>query len=354
MDEFTLAVTGFGMISPVGLNAYQSCASIRAGINRMSELDFTVENDEFDELPIIGCAVSGVTDGHLGLGRWTKLASKALEDLLNVAGNPVIDTDHTGLYIGLPELSREGIDKRIAEMLGYRIEQWRLWQGMEDMTKTYTEGRAAVFLALQDAFTDIGNGLIDCAIVGGVDSLIEPDTLGYLHGKKRIKTEDNSEGLIPSEAAAFLLIETQEHAINREANIMAMLSAPNTSTESNTIWTDQPSLAKAASDAMRNTFQQLNDQGEQTGIIVSDMTGESYYGKELSVTATRVMKNVKQPWRLWHPGDCVGDTGAAASAINAIVAIRAMGKGYAKTTNIALMGASDDGLRGAAYIRSVS
>jgi 3-oxoacyl-[acyl-carrier-protein] synthase-1 len=264
-----------------------------------------------------------------------------------------VNIDKTQLHIALPENTREGLDDRLTEMLGLRVAQNCPMSGIEERSHYYEEGRAGVFLALGNAMTALENQEAQWIIIGGVDSLVEPDTLKFLHTKNRLKTDDNSDGLVPGEGAAFLLLETLDMAIARQAQPMALIEAPSIAQEENLVWSDSPSIGEGLSQAISATFERLHDKGTQTAIVLGDINGESYYGKEFGTIVPRVFKGVQFEWVLWTPASFVGDTGAAASAIATAVGTRALQKGYARTKNIALWGASDDGLRGAAYLRAI-
>jgi 3-oxoacyl-[acyl-carrier-protein] synthase-1 len=341
------------MVTPLGTNADRSCAAIRARINNAMALDYEIENDDFEIVPVNGCQVRGITDGHLGLGRWTKLTTTAIKDLMSSVNFSGVNIDKTQLHIALPENTREGLDDRLTEMLGLRVAQNCPMPGIEERSHYYEEGRAGVFLALGNAMTALENQEAQWIIIGGVDSLVEPDTLKFLHEKNRLKTDDNSDGLVPGEGAAFLLLETLDMAIARQAQPMALIEAPSIAQEENLVWSDSPSIGEGLSQAISATFERLHDKGTQTAIVLGDINGESYYGKEFGTIVPRVFKDVQFEWVLWTPASFVGDTGAAASAIATAVGARALEKGYARTKNIALWGASDDGLRGAAYLRGI-
>ncbi len=349
----SIAITGIGMVTPVGHTAYESCASIRAGIVRMIDIDyFIIENDAFEEVPVTGCPICGVTDGHLGLGRWTKMAAMAIQDLMVNAKLSDKDLNTSGLFLGLPSLEREGVDARIADMLALRVGQWTKIEGIANRTRVYTKGHVGLAKALITALGELKVNKVQHAIVGGVDSLVEPETLGFFYREDRLKTEDNTDGFIPGEAAAFMMLENMENAQRRGADIMAILEAPHTATEPITIWSEDPSSeGSGLSQVIRGTFEQLSDKGIHTGLIINDLNGETYRAKEFSNAGTRVLSDIQTEWQLWHPADCIGDTSAASFAVAACVGARSLQKGYAKTENILVCGSSDDGLRGSVYLR---
>ncbi len=341
-------VTGIGMTTPVGLTAAQSCAAVRAGISAIAALDyFTVENDEFEQVPIMGCVVRGLTDGYLGLGRWTRLTTAALRDAL---GNAVLrppDLAGAGLYVALPSPDRDGVDARITGALGDRIADWLSVPGVERRTRVFCAGHAGGALAFQHAVADLASGAITRAVICAVDSLVEPATLRFLLDKRRLKTGDRPDGFVPGEAAACVVLEPAHVAQARGRTPLATVEAASTATEPVTISMDAPSAATGLSEAIRLTFAQLPDEGRQTTVIVCDLNGETYRAKEFGTTAARVLSAISTRWSVWHPADCIGDTGAAAFGVSACVGLRALAKQYAKGDRVLVLGSSDDGLRGA-------
>lgn len=355
LDIHSIVITALGMVTPVGHSALQSCASLRADVPMMQELDyFTVENDEFEDEPLIGCPVTGITEGHLGLGRWTKLGSSAVQDLVAQAKLTREHLGSTGLYIALPPLARTGVDARIVSLLGSRLAQWTGIASFASRTRTYPQGHAASIAACRDAMADLNAGSVALAIVGGIDSLVEPDTLEFLLKHKRLKTTDHPDGFIPGEAAAFFLLECAGHAATRGALPVASLASLGLAEEPDTVWGDQPSSASGLSEAIQVALGALPDQGVNIGVVIGDLNGENYRAKEYATAVPRTLSQVQAPWRLWHAADCIGDTGAASGAISICMGARALQRGYARTQNILVWGASDDGLRGALCLNAVA
>jgi 3-oxoacyl-[acyl-carrier-protein] synthase-1 len=347
-----LAVTAIGMVTPVGLDAKSSCASLRAGLSLMQELDyFSVENEWFQDNPVVGCPVTGVTDGMLGLGRWSKLGARGLEDLIAGAKLDAKDLAATGLFVALPTLDRPGVDARIATMLGRRFAEWLDVPSLETSTRVFPRGHAGAVEATMAARDALAQREITRAIVGGIDSLLEPDTLAYLLDKRRLKSEDQIDGLIPGEGAAFFALEPEREASRRGAEVLAVLDGAASAVEPITVWSDEASPATGLSQAIDDVFARLVDRGADTGLLIGDLNGETYRARELGLIAPRVLAHLRPGWKLWHPADCIGDTGAAAGAIAACMAARAFQRGYARVPRVLVFAGSDDGLRGALSLR---
>jgi 3-oxoacyl-[acyl-carrier-protein] synthase-1 len=321
----------------------------------MQELEeFLVELESLDREPLIACPIEGLTDGYVALGRWTRLASAALSDLLDNSSLSRDDLAAVRLYLGLPQPTERHLGLEIGENLGKRIGEWLDVPQLVANARTYPEGNAAAILALTDAIMDLQAGAVRFAVVGGVDSLIELESLDVFLEARRLKTGDNVDGFIPGEAAAFILLETVGHAAERSATFLATLEAPATAREVNTIWGDEPVDGTGLSAAIRATLSALDDGGSRTGLIVCDLNGETYRAKEYATACPRVLSSVQTPWELWHPADSIGETGAASPLVGACLVAQALAQEYAPSENALVWASSDNGLRGSFYLRSHS
>jgi 3-oxoacyl-[acyl-carrier-protein] synthase-1 len=342
------------MATPVGLTAAQSCAAVRAGISAIEDLDFTLENEQLQTEAIAGCAVRGVSDGYVGLGRAARLATAALKDLAISARLSARELMTATLYLALPPAGRGGVDPQVSQQLGARIAQSMKVEQTHLHIRVYPHGHAAAAQALLDARSHVTQGSVQHAIVCGVDSLVEQDTLEFLLSKRRVKTGDRIDGFVPGEAAAGVLVERAATAEARGVNRLASIDAVGVAIEPITIWSTEPSAAIGLSDAVRQALGQLPDGGCRTRLVLSDLNGETYRAKEYGTTATRALSAIQGSWRLWHPADCIGDTGAASFTVSTCIGAHALMKGYAKSDSVLVLGSSDDGLRGAVALRRLS
>ena len=79
-----LAVTGIGMVSPLGLDVVSSCAAARAGIRRIVEIDDLIVNNAAgaEAAPVAVHRVPLISAGFFGVARLRQLGNAALADLL--------------------------------------------------------------------------------------------------------------------------------------------------------------------------------------------------------------------------------------------------------------------------------
>ena len=83
---------------------------------------------------------------------------------------------------------------------------------------------------------------------------------------------------------------------------------------------------------------------------ISDLNGEIYRTDETLLAATRFYKTYRQHLEIWHPADCVGETGAASGALLLILGWAALTGGYAPGPIAMCEASSDEGLRAGCVI----
>jgi 3-oxoacyl-[acyl-carrier-protein] synthase-1 len=159
-------------------------------------------------------------------------------------------------------------------------------------------------------------------------------------------------GFLPGEGAAFLLIEPPLEARARGARVLCSIEAPATAIEPVTAREGAPCDGTGLGAAIEATLSALGDRGAETGLLLTDLNGEPYRAEELGYAVVRALRHVKAPFRVWHAADCIGDTGAASSAIAACTGARALCRGYARTGHALVCASSDSGLRGSVYLRA--
>jgi 3-oxoacyl-[acyl-carrier-protein] synthase-1 len=76
------------------------------------------------------------------------------------------------------------------------------------------------------------------------------------------------------------------------------------------------------------------------------MNGESHWSKEWGVTGIRNKAALQPGYRMQHPADCYGDTGAASGALMVALAALGVAAGYRRHPCL-IYGSSDRGPRAA-------
>lgn len=348
-----LAITALGLATPLGIGAEASCAALRATLSRFVAIETAaLAGDDGQPVRLVVSSVRGVTDGLDGVERLAELAALALRDLLASARLSDREADAAPLHLALAE-PRADARAVIVSELTERLERSVGLLGLGERTSPYPAGHAGAIAALEQAAAAVRSGAAPRAIVGGVDSLLAPDVVQALHAEGRLKAGERPVGVMPGEAAAFVLVEPAPAAEARGAAPLATVAGVATSRETATI-RDEDAVCHGAglSDAMARALASLPGSGEGLGLIVCDLNGEPYRSEELAYAATKVLGGVQAPFRLWHAADSIGDVGAASAAVSLAVAARALHRGYARCDEALVVASSDGGLRGAAALRT--
>jgi 3-oxoacyl-[acyl-carrier-protein] synthase-1 len=118
------------------------------------------------------------------------------------------------------------------------------------------------------------------------------------------------------------------------------------------IMSEGPLLGKGLAEAARQALTEAQLGMHDIAWRLSDVTGEAYGFKELSLAMSRLMRQRREEMPVWHAADGIGDTGAAAGLVHMVIAHRAFGRGYAPGPDVMCYGSAVAGGRAAAVVRS--
>ena len=345
MSASSVFLTSSGMVCPVGHTAAAACAAIRAGMAGFEELHY-VDNDGE---PIQGAPVPGIPFSTRPIERLSTMLAMSIGDCL--AGAPWLRTEALPLLVGIAEPDRPG---------GLRVQQPAAF--VEDIgrrldtrfhptrSQVFASGHTAAFRALAKAREIIGAGIAPACLVVGVDSYINASSLLWLAEAFRLKTLENSDGVIPGEAAACVLVEGRP----RSGRIAVELLGLGFGHEpANILTEDPPFQARGLVEASRAALGEAGLGLHEVDFRICDAAGEGYAFKEVALAMQKALRVRKEEFPLWHPADAIGDTGAAAGVCQMVVVMEAWRKGYAPGRRAIGYGASVAGERAAAIVQRV-
>lgn len=333
-----LAITGLGLVSPVGLTAEAATAALRAGVSRLSRIEsFAIEVDEGVYDAMIGAEVPRLTRGRLGPDRLFRMLQPAFAEVVQDARlQPDI---RLGVYLGTSGSRPAGrsLDYGSATkhtLLGSVPDGYQITHA-----KIVPSGRASVLQAVRTAATALEQNLIDVAIIGAADSWVTPRALSWLRANGKLAEYPRRTGTMPGEAAGLIALESPQRAAERGASVYAYICASAGRVE--TIKWGDPSNAIALSQSIQSVATGVS---EPKALVISDLNGERYRALEWVMAQAKAMWYYKTMVH-WNPANCVGDTGAASGAVMLAWAAWALRKGYTGVGNILVWGASDEGAR---------
>jgi 3-oxoacyl-(acyl-carrier-protein) synthase len=260
-----IVITGFGVKVPNGENNKELLHHLISG-----EYKFSIRNEitpNREDL-LIGEVVQGLgelEDKHFrALPRIAKLAICTISEALEMAHLDLgEDGTSTGIFMGttmggttpLEEMVRISSADKFREMPVYccgLVHYHSLAASvssffhLKGITKTVTTGCTAGVEAVEDAIMYLQNGKINTAIVGAADSSNNRVTV-FGFGKIRALPfnqqaeyagspfSKRSKGFLLSEGAASLILETEEHALARNAAIYGYIDAVVTNNDAESI-----------------------------------------------------------------------------------------------------------------------
>ena len=333
MTAFPLAITGVGMVTGVGLNASASCAAIRCAIDNFQETRFMDSGGEW----LMGCEVP-LEQPWRGKTKLIKMAAAAINECL--ANNKLIDPKVTPLLLCLSEHERKGrvIDDDNQFFLDLQAE---LGVEFHEKSRVIARGHVAVAVALKHARELLQELKVKHVLIAATDSLLVAPTLAHYEENERLLTSQNSNGFIPGEAGAALVVE----AVRAKPEPQLICRGLGFGVEQAHVDSEEPLRADGLTAAIKES---LGDAGCGESILqfkITDISGEQYHFKESSLAFSRIDRTKREEFDIWHPAECVGAVGAAIGCVMISVLKAACENDYSKGNYILAHLGNDDGKR---------
>jgi 3-oxoacyl-[acyl-carrier-protein] synthase-1 len=344
------AVTGLGASTSLG-DARTAAAAARARLARPAPLDALAFVEEDGAVPVVGHPVPAVK-GFQAEARLLSLALPALRSLLEAAALPA--GEPVALLAALPDLAaraqasgsepppRLALLERLARHAGLAV--------APDLGQAFAEGAAGFAQAVSAALELLAQGRVAACVVGGVDSHCDDQGIDALAAAGRLKTDDNPVGLQPGEAAAFLLLERSSDARRRKAPVLAQVSGAAQAREPRT--GDRPPVGQGFQAALQGLARSSGALPGEGLFLVLDRNGEAWRAADWGNALVRLAKPLPAVASApdWDPAVSFGDTGAASGALGALLAARALSRGYAPGRCAVVLSSTESGGRGAVRI----
>ncbi|MCG7986066.1 MAG: hypothetical protein JAY64_02575 [Candidatus Thiodiazotropha weberae] len=328
-----LAITATGLVTGVGMSAPATCAAIRCAIDNFQETGFMDRDGEW----ILGCEVP-MEKPWRGKTKLLKMAAAAIGEVIQ--DNPGINLVETPLLLCLAEHSRPGriIDDDAQFFLDLQQE---LGVEFSDQSLVIAAGHVSAAVALKHAREMIFQQGVKHVLVASSDTMLVSPTLDHYETQERLLTSENSNGFIPGEAGAAMLVESGEKQTQAVLNCDGLGFAVETAH----VDSEEPLRAEGLTAAIKAS---LSDAGCEMGDLdfrITDLSGEQYYFKEASLALSRTLRQRKEEFDIWHPADCVGEVGSSQGLIMLAVLKAACEKDYTKGYRMFAHMGNDDGKR---------
>jgi 3-oxoacyl-[acyl-carrier-protein] synthase I len=336
-------IVAVGARSPLGLNALQITTAARA---QKREVRASMLKDRREAL--VGLVYSRLLPEDLsGPDRMLRLAAPALYEAASTLAQPV------PLFLGLagperPDLpagAEVGLARRIAEESGALVDMARI--------EIHRAGHASFAFALEAAERAFAAGL-PAALVGCVDSYVDPRAIRWLDEALRLHAVSIEDGIIPSEGAAFVLLVATNP---RDARLFGQFTPSPIATIRHVGIGSDPAAADPEGPingfvATELVQRALAVMSEPPAWLMSDID-EAHRITEWSRVDLRCQPVFEKTEHTRLP-ERFGDTGAATGALGAAYACRSFTLGGAPRGDVLITLASDGPPRGVVVLSEAS
>jgi len=206
-------------------------------------------------------------------------------------------------------------------------------------------GRISAIRALAEARKLIYAGSAPQVLIAATDSLLTWPTLSVYQRADRLLAPNNSNGFMPGEASGALLVGRPE----RRTELLC--TGIGFAVEKAHIDSGEPLRADGLTSAIKAALADAGCELHDLDYRITDISGEQYYFKEAALALSRVLRQRKEEFDIWHPAECIGETGAASGIAILAVSAAACRKAYSPGRHILSHCANDSGRRSAAILR---
>jgi 3-oxoacyl-[acyl-carrier-protein] synthase I len=298
MPGAPLAVLGVGLVSGVGLTGEESCAAVRCGINNFRETRFVGRGGEL----LVGSDVE-LEEPWRGATKLAKMAARAVGECFAAAH---ADANDIPVLLCVSEPARPGRIQGFSRLLLHDMEQDFGFR-MHPHSRVIELGSVGGVVALSQARRMLAEHRYPQVIVAGVDSFLNPATLAEFDAADRLVRRGNSNGFIPGEAAGALLVT----AWRQDVAAPLVLHGLGFGQEPAPLGCGRPLRADGLVQAIREALEDAAIGLKDCDHRIANVNGEHFRFKESALAVTRLLRDRKVMFSLWHTADCIGEVGAA-------------------------------------------
>ncbi|MDQ1814457.1 hypothetical protein RBA41_14190 [Massilia sp. CCM 9210] len=302
-----LAIHSAGLCCAVGYNLDAATCAMRANMDHFQQSDFKTTQHE-------RVLVARLDDedvwGQERLARWIAFA---IADCLSSVGET--DFAKVPLVWLAPEPERSGADSDwYASVFSQAVDQLNL--RFHPRSGVMPLGRAGLASALKQAAALLE--LPDCeqVLLVGADTYLNATTINaYLHAG-RLQVRGNTDGFIPGEAAAAVLLQkavlgNSSSDVAHKSTSAIHISGFGVGDEPGRLDGSVPSKSRGLTTAIRSAVNMSQRDYSALQFRVSDQNGESFFSREAANAITRVTPTGGNMLKLITIADCIGEVGAA-------------------------------------------
>ena len=358
MNRNKIVVTGIGAVAPNGNNVIEFWESLKQGISGISPI--TYFNTDGHKVRIAGELKNFSADQIIDSKELRKLdpfsiyAIVATNEAMEMSGlnNQNFDYDRAGVVIGtgvggiqtLEEqhstienrgarrVSPQFVPKMISNIAGGHLAlRWSL----RGPNQTVTSACASATDAIGIAMRLILSGDADIMITGGTEASITPLTIAGFANMRALSQlnsdpqkasrpfDNNRDGFVLGEGSGMLVIETETHAKNRGAAILAELAGYGSSDDAFHITQPSPG-GKGAYKAMERAIINAGINIDQVDYINAHGTSTPYNDKNESQAIQSLFKDHSKKIKVSSTKSMTGHLLGAAGGIEAVALVKSI------------------------------
>jgi len=360
-----VAITGMGVISPIGNNLKDFWSSLQLGLCGIEEItafdttDFSVK---------LAAEVKGFDPtNHMDkkeakrMDRFCQFAVAASEMAIEDSGLNLksLNSDRVGVIIGsgvggintieteLKKMSEKGPSKVSPFFIPMIISNMAsglvaIKFGAKGVNMSVVTACASGANAIGESFKKIQSGMSDVMIAGGAEASITPATIaGFSSMTALCTSKDKNRASIPfdkersgfvmGEGAGVVILENMERAISRGAHIYAELVGYGATCDAYHMTTPEPN-GTGASSAMLAAIEDASIKKESIGYINAHGTSTPYNDKFETLAIKKVFGERAYDIPVSSTKSMTGHLIGGAGAIEAIVSSMALQDGYLPPT----------------------
>ncbi len=216
------------------------------------------------------------------------------------------------------------------------------------------ENRCAVASAFGIADDLLKNRVAQQVAVVTSDSLITRSAMDYFSGDMyedgiRLLTEDNPNGFIPGEATVSFIISNKT-----EKGQPHLVCSGWGQSEEQAIWVSgKVCNAKGLVQSTRNALQMAEQKMSDMDFILSSVSGEDYFFKEVALASTQSLEQKVDEQPLYLPATHIGEVGTAIGGAMLVMLLYAMKNDFGQNYKAVVMISDDDSQRTSFIIECV-
>jgi len=359
----SIVITGIGIASPIGIGKdafWQALTKGTCGIKEISSFDTSdysckigaeirdfdpeefiekfrkylqqnTENrkpiDSLDRSCQLGLSATylALEDSHLNLKKENKKKIGVIMGTTSGTSNAFVNYHKTWLEQGIDKVKPEDVAKHKHESIANSISDEFSLSGCSLLLGTAC---SAGTYAIGEAFDLLRSGKFDVIFTGGADAFSELSRCGFNALRSLTKTkcrpfDKNRDGMAIGEAAGVVILETLEHAIERQANIYAEVIGYGLSCDAEHMTAPQAS-GESAAQTMNMALKDAGITPEKVDYISAHGTGTPLNDKMETNGIKKAFGEQAYRIPISSVKSMLGHTFGAAGAIKAISCILAL------------------------------